>query len=258
MQAYLINLDHRTDRLAFMHEQLGPMGLGYQRISAVNGLGAADIGYPADHPRLSKGEFACYLSHIKCWEALVASGADRCLVLEDDIAFGPDFKTCLDHAAFFAHDGCVTRMECRPFRTEMSKNSRHRFNGTRLRQQMAYNGGAAAYVITKHYAAFLLTHHAIPKRPVDDQIFDPETNSYRPHKIFQLDPAPAIQRLFLEPNSLQYNTESDLRAERHIVEKPAKARGILPKLAAFFESRAKNARRNIFHITKVVPFTGEK
>ena len=41
MLTYLINLDQRPDRLAFMQAQLGPLGLAYQRISAVNGMGAA-------------------------------------------------------------------------------------------------------------------------------------------------------------------------------------------------------------------------
>lgn len=94
MQTYLKNLDHRTDRLAFMKAQLGPMGLPYQRIAAINGMGADDIGYPANHPRLTKGEFACYLSHIKCWQALLNSDAEHCLILEDDVAFGPElFKS---------------------------------------------------------------------------------------------------------------------------------------------------------------------
>lgn len=254
MLTFLINLDQRPDRLAFMQAQLGPMGLAFQRMTAVDGLGAADIGYPTDHPCLSKGEFACYLSHVNCWQALLDSGAERCLILEDDVIFAPDVKACLDHEAFFEHDGCITRLECRPFRTEVSKNSRHRFNGTRLRQNMGFDFGAGAYVITKHYAAFMLNHHTIPERPVDIQILDPATTLYRPHIIYQLDPAPATQRQYLKPDSPQYNAESDLQAERRIPKKPAKPRGI----AAFFKARAKNAHRNIYHVTKVVPFSGKK
>lgn len=68
MDTFLINLDHRTDRLDFMQKQLDAIGLMVTRISAVNGLGAADIGYSEHHPRLSKGEYACYLSHVKCWK----------------------------------------------------------------------------------------------------------------------------------------------------------------------------------------------
>ena len=258
MLTFLINLDQRPDRLAFMQAQLGPMGLDFQRISAIDGLGAAKIGYPPDHPRLTKGEFACYLSHIKCWEAFLASDAARCLILEDDVVFGPDFKTCLNHAAFFEHDGCITRLECRPFRTVLAKSSRHRFNGTRLRQQMEFDGGAGAYVIGRVYAAYLLTHYRTPNIPVDDQILNPDESSFRPHKIYQLDPAPATQRLFLEPGSPLFNPESDLSAGRQYPNKAPKHCGILQFIAAFLHSRAKNARRNVLYITKVVPFSGKK
>ncbi|NOR62043.1 MAG: hypothetical protein GQ535_06050 [Rhodobacteraceae bacterium] len=257
MLTFLINLDHRTDRMAFMQAQLGPMGLGFNRISAVNGLGEDDIGYPADHPRLTKGEFACYLSHINCWRAFLATDAERCLIMEDDVAFGPDFMACLEHSAFFDHDGCITRLECRPYPTVLRKRSRHMFNGTRLRQQMAYDGGTAAYVIGRDYAAYLLKHHSTPKIPVDDQILNPYEIDLRPHKIFQLDPAPATQRIFLNKASPSFNPESDLEAGRQYPTKNTKPRGIVNLITSFLTTRAKNARRNLFYVSKTVPFSGE-
>lgn len=257
MLTFLINLDHRTDRMAFMQAQLGPMGLGFQRISAVNGLGEADIGYPPDHPRLTKGEFACYLSHIKCMRAFLATNAERCLILEDDLAFGPDFMACIEHSGFFNHDGCVTRLECRSYPTVLRKRSQHMFNGTRLRQQMAYDGGAAAYVITRDYAAYLLKHYSTPKIPLDDQILNPDEVGLRPHKIYQLDPAPATQRFFLDKASPVFNAESDLEAGRKYPAKNTRPRGVVSLITSFFSTRAKNARRNLFYVRKVVPFSGE-
>ncbi len=258
MQAYLINLDHRTDRLAVMQAQLGAQGVVYRRIAAVNGLGAADIGYPASHARLSKPEYACYLSHVKCWKALLASGAERCLIMEDDLALGPDFKTCLEQDGFFNHDGCVTRLECRPYRTVVTKTCLHKHNGTRLRRKMTYDGGTGAYVITRAYAAYLLKHHSLPEIPVDDQVLNPDEIGLRPHIVYQLDPAPATQRLFLNTDSALYSNESDLEKGRIYPSKTPKHRGALQSVKAFFKGRVQNGRHNLFGLTKVVPFSGEK
>ncbi len=257
MLTFLINLDHRTDRMAFMQAQLGPMGLGFQRVSAVNGMGEDEIGYPADHPRLTKGEFACYLSHVKCWRAFIETDAERCLILEDDIVFGPDFMACIAHNGFFDHDGCVTRLECRVYPTVLRKKNRHMFNGTRLRQQMAYDGGTAAYVITRTYAAYLLKHHSTPKIPLDDQTLNPDEVALKPHKIYQLDPAPATQRFFLDKASPLYNGESDLEAGRKYPVKTTEPSGVLGLITSFFITRLQNARSNLFYIRKIVPFSGE-
>ena len=173
------------------------------------------------------------------------------------MVFGADFKTCIEHCAFFDHDGCVTRLECRPFRTELKKRNRHMYNGTRLRQQMAFDGGTGAYVITREYVEYLLEHHSTPKTPIDDQILNPDEICLRPHIIYQLDPAPAVQRLFLDKSSPLYDPESDLKDGRIYPKKAKKPVGIGDMVLNFFKTRAQNGRRNLFHVSKIVPFSGE-
>ena len=259
MDIYLINLDHRTDRMANMQTQLDQMELAFTRVSAVNGLGDADIGYPADHPRLSKSEFACYLSHRNCWQALIESGAARCLILEDDIVFAANFKSHLLHKPYYAHSGCVTRLECRPYRTFVAKLWLRSFKGVRLRRLMAYDGGTGAYVLTREYAAYLLKNHSDPKVPVDDQVLDPEESNFRPHKIYQLDPALAIQQQFLSKDTKHSENGSDLDATRVTPEnKRPEPNQIAPKLKAVLARRWLYFQRNVFQTCKAVPFLDEK
>lgn len=44
---------------------------------------------------MGPGEYGCFLSHRQAWEVLLASGAEAALILEDDVALGPDFAAAL-------------------------------------------------------------------------------------------------------------------------------------------------------------------
>lgn len=95
---YLINLDGSTDRLAQARASLGAAGIGFERRSAVDGRGSppeACAEYDGRQARrfygrpLTGGEIGCWLSHIDCARAFLASGAAFGLVLEDDVAATP-------------------------------------------------------------------------------------------------------------------------------------------------------------------------
>lgn len=109
---YVINLDHRRERLANVNEQLVRSDLPktYERVSAVNGteldLNAAPLtekaraklrrlavtGVRTAHEDLSPGAVGCYLSHLKVWQRVVANRAPVALVLEDDARLPADMR----------------------------------------------------------------------------------------------------------------------------------------------------------------------
>ncbi|MEC4727598.1 glycosyltransferase family 25 protein [Shewanella sp. D64] len=91
---FVINLDSSLDRLSSMQEQCDRLGLEFERVSAVRGseLSEGDKSkiYSLEQNLkkydkvLNDGEIGCYLSHIRCWEKLLAEELDYALVLEDD------------------------------------------------------------------------------------------------------------------------------------------------------------------------------
>ncbi|MEE9455195.1 MAG: glycosyltransferase family 25 protein [Paracoccaceae bacterium] len=253
MDIYLINLEVRPERLAFMHKQLSARNLPYQRITAVDGLGTQDIGYPAAHPRLSKPEYACYLSHVKCWERFVHSGAPICLILEDDVALGARFSMVLGHPAFFNHGACVTKLETRVFPMKLSRKRYMAHEGISLRRHGAYEGGTAAYVITRAYAQYMLQYYRIPYQPVDDQLLDEKHSTFKGHTILQLDPAVALQQIFLDTASKNYDVHSDLQAQRVAPEPVHLNPGIIHKILR----RYYRVWKRIFYKTALIPFDEE-
>lgn len=94
VQTWVINLDRAPDRLARVREQLGRLGLPFERLPAVDArtltpAQRALLDEPAFHRRHGMtplpGELGCYLSHIEVMRRFLASGAEAALVLEDDV-----------------------------------------------------------------------------------------------------------------------------------------------------------------------------
>ena len=94
MKIFLINLDKRTDRLAFVQNQLDAIQLPFERIAAVYG---ADLTVEQqalfDQKRFVleqkkaavPGEIGCAMSHRGIWQQMVQQQLPYALILEDDI-----------------------------------------------------------------------------------------------------------------------------------------------------------------------------
>lgn len=249
MDTYLINLDDRPDRLAFMHKQLVDLGIPYTRIAAVNGLDDGCIGYPGDHIRLSKPEFACYLSHMACFQAFLATSQSLCLILEDDVMLAQSLPQILDHHAFFDHGASVTKLEARMWPVTFTKRVIYRYGKIAVRKFAKYEGGAGAYVITREFAAYVLAHEKTPHIPLDDMLMAP-----KPREIHQLYPAVAMQATFLGPDSPLYELDSNIQGTRFIAPQAKPPTGFFPRRAWNFRQNVKRIATRVAHTVKVTPF----
>jgi glycosyl transferase family 25 len=105
MYAYVINLDRSPDRRAHMIAELKKTGLDYEFVSACDGRDL-DVNDPSVvTPELfTKSPFpanhaATTLSHIRCYERMIAHGRDTALVLEDDVLLPADVDALTDAVA---------------------------------------------------------------------------------------------------------------------------------------------------------------
>lgn len=100
MLTYLINLDRSPQRLEKAREVLASWHVDFTRLSAVDGrqlpperLGNHQQPFSARRyflKDMTPGEIGCFLSHKKCWEALLQSDNDWAFICEDDIIFLSD------------------------------------------------------------------------------------------------------------------------------------------------------------------------
>ena len=97
----VINLERSPERLAGIKSQLDALGIGFERIEAVDGkkLSNEEIERAAParivsrtyHRTLSRGEVACGLSHRRAWQKIVDDRLDFAIVLEDDAGILENF-----------------------------------------------------------------------------------------------------------------------------------------------------------------------
>ena len=95
---FVINLDSRTDRWSVMFERLEAHGLEAQRMPALTGAGATDLGYRTSVPRdevpgwrMNPGALGCAASHLEVYRRVAGLDAPGALVLEDDVVFADGF-----------------------------------------------------------------------------------------------------------------------------------------------------------------------
>tara|TARA_R110001592_G_scaffold329084_1_gene610769 strand:- start:1 stop:633 length:633 start_codon:yes stop_codon:yes gene_type:complete len=90
LEIFLINLEHRTDRLKHFENENKKYNFDVSIVSAIDKKDIDRKDYKIKCYRsLTKGQIACYLSHYKVYEK---ASTELTLVLEDDVKFNPNFK----------------------------------------------------------------------------------------------------------------------------------------------------------------------
>lgn len=84
---FVINLDHRADRMKEFEVKANQIGLGFQRWRAVSG---DSVPCPINW-RAGNGAWGCYRSHMQIIEHCLNSRIGSCLIFEDDAVFKNDF-----------------------------------------------------------------------------------------------------------------------------------------------------------------------
>jgi len=107
--AFIIHLDRSSARRPQVDRLAGLLPLSTNVLSAIDGGTMTDDAYhrvvrkgmhsPPYPFLLSKGEAGCFLSHRAAWTAIVSSGLDAGLIVEDDVdCTSPDFAAVIQAA----------------------------------------------------------------------------------------------------------------------------------------------------------------
>ena len=199
LKCLVINLDRSSDRLAHMEVTFARLGLPFERVPAVDGRMlseeeiAARVAARPFKRDLTRGEVGCFLSHRRCWE-IIAKGRDRHVaVFEDDVLISDSIKEVLGKRHWIRTGLDIVKLETflraciiLPPKAKIG----HTFSICRL---LSRHAGAAAYIISRKHARFLLEITDLVTGPVDNTLFDPEYDTCRERMIYQIVPAPCIQ-----------------------------------------------------------------
>ncbi|RDJ02327.1 glycosyltransferase family 25 protein [Rhizobium grahamii] len=209
---FLINLDRSTDRGTRMAFLLGHMGLGFERVSAIDGAKLRrpfpyfdERGYLLRHGRKPNPyEIGCYLSHVECARRLLASADEYALILEDDLNFDARFMTLVTEVLAINSQWDIVRLS--------TVNVGRKYQVSRLTPKHSFaisltrEKGSGAYLINRR-AAEWITQRLVPMRLPYDLAFD--TEYLVGLRAFFVDPPPVWQDA--EPKSLIQRRVSDYK-----------------------------------------------
>lgn len=173
MTVFVINMERSKARLARLAARLAGLGVGWERVDAVDDSLLGEAARRAAFSRFGwwcctlapivRGQLGCAMSHQLAQRAAVERGLDMACVLEDDAVLGDRFPEALEWAA--AHVD--------PSRAQVALLSDH--SGSRAQPAAAafslsrdvWDWGAEAYVFTRRAAEAMLADNSPVRVPAD-------------------------------------------------------------------------------------------
>ena len=196
IKCYVINLEHRKDRLKKIKKHLDSNGLSFIRFKAINALEtdidtlSKNISLNGPLGKLSIGDMACFQSHLLLWKKITKCETKPVLVLEDDAFLTKRGFEVLEDLNWIPKETKI--IKCERF-----GNKRHRvllspqiksFNEFQLHYLMSKHSGTGGYIITPNGARFLVEKSINVTVPVDNFLFNPNNssvfNKLKPLQIF--------------------------------------------------------------------------
>lgn len=217
--AYCINLARRPDRWARMTDLAQAHGFEVTRVEATDARDPAQLGPlprapgPILDTPILPGDLACSLSHRRVWQMIVDRGHEAAIVLEDDCVFAEGFAAFLD-PGWLPPDAKVVRLETTMLSARYGPLRPLPIPGRQIAAMRSRHTGAAATVITRAGAAFLLK--AVPqfRDPVDQVLYNDRSALFSALAPLQVFPAPAIQGQILHQDDQPDWATSEIATER--------------------------------------------
>lgn len=158
---YVINLDRSQDRLSTVMADAAAAGIELVRVPAVDGRATPEdarnelldvAGFLRNHgKRPQPGEYGCYASHLRAFEAFLESDADIAVIFEDDAAPDAGFAQIVRDIVAVDDWDLVKLVN---YRMPKLKVDRVLSGGIRFgRAVFGPTGGSAAYMLNRKAAS---------------------------------------------------------------------------------------------------------
>ena len=194
---FLIGLARANGRARLMEQELQKTRLSATRVNAVDCAESTrkvflrECRTEGPWGIFHTKDMACTLSHAKAWEAFIASGAERALILEDDVFLSPELSNWLNDASWWPADAQIVRFERWRSNKLYVALGRKRLShlGRDLRLMLSRHPGGAAYALTQEAA-----RHFLAQKPfdiaLDGLLFNPSASpAARQINVYQVIPA---------------------------------------------------------------------
>ena len=218
MQSLVISLEKATERRKHISNEFGKQNINYDFFDALT-LDLAEplakkMGLNIQDQLLSKGELACFMSHVSIWQKMVDENIPYLAIFEDDVYLGENAQEFLISETWIDSHWDIIKIEAFADKVFLSGATSQVGQGRRNIIQLAgKNLGTAGYILSLNGAKKYLQYiREIRLIPLDQVMFDTFIHD-RIHQVYQMTPALCIQEMMLFPQQKTV-LSSDLLAER--------------------------------------------
>ena len=198
-----INLNRSKDRRKLIESDLSRFNISINRITAVDGEQLSESFINKIKPsqysiqkawfpyQLIANEYACFLSHKKCWDELIKSNHKYALILEDDIKLTPNAEKFIINSNWIPENINLISL-CAPLTPKQFRVKNHsidleaEFNSKIFEIISPSITSAAAYIISRDAATVALSLSEKISAPVDEYLFSPKSPLRKKIPIFKL------------------------------------------------------------------------
>jgi glycosyl transferase family 25 len=183
---FVINLDRRKDRLAFMAAQLQAIGLDWKHIAAHDmqsvdeALLAREIAAKDHIIGMGLGSQCCALTNFDIYRRMVSENIPAALILQDDVELSPQIASFLETSDWLPEGIDLIQFE------KYGRRASRRLlgpalgampiDGASLHCLYSRTAGAACYLITKQGAERILAEKPLLNMPIDHLLFSPNVS----------------------------------------------------------------------------------
>lgn len=193
----MINLTRATDRRDRMRAELAQAGVEAEFHPAFDSAAedrAKMLGQcKTDGPwgMFHETNMAVTISHAQVWERFLATDAELCLVMEDDVFISPDLGAWLDDLSWWPADADMVKLErwrARRLKVLLSAKTVHH-RGRCVARLLSRHVGAAGYILTRDAARKFLAERPF-NITIDNLLFNfNASRAARRMKVYQIEPA---------------------------------------------------------------------
>jgi glycosyl transferase family 25 len=223
MKSYLINLDKDTERLKFFKANFDRLGIGFERISAIDGRTFSAEDYkkfmqerPRNHNRTKtkswlRGQMGCFLSHYTAWTKIAEGSNPFCAVFEDDIHISERLADILSDDSWIPDNIDIIRLETSTNRIRLTAQPVLTYKTRNLYGVKSTSWCAGAYILNRKTAQRLVALSANFHEPADVILYHfNESVIAKELNILQFNPALCTQDKHLANGSSSVNFPSNI------------------------------------------------
>lgn len=233
MKKIVISLSTAHERRAHIFNEFSNKSIDFEFFNALTpepaALFAKELNLKVDERSLTKGEVACFMSHVFLWKKMIAENISHMAIFEDDIYLGENVKVFLNDVSWIAADWHLIKIE--EFTPKVVLGEKL-FRSSDYPERSLYNLksknlGTAGYIISLYGAKKLIDYiQSLDKLIALDHLMFEQLLHDNVLVVCQMKPALCIQDVTLFSTKDSVRFASHLYKERQVRMKYNKKSGV--------------------------------